>query len=144
MKATEVRNKILDLEAQLEQTQKRISYWKSQLEYIERYEESVENVKESTRKFNEEIVEGINKGASEFYGRQIDIRSKNREREFVYPRHFYCFYMNNKYGSTLSFIGKSINRNHATVINGIKNHRDLMATGEFEYVRLIDKLQNFL
>ncbi len=56
-----------------------------------------------------------------------EITGKTRKREIVDARHVFC-YLVNKYISkkTLSVVGAHINRDHASVIHGIKKTNNLM------------------
>jgi hypothetical protein len=61
----------------------------------------------------------------EFIKEQIakyNLTTQNRQRKYVYKR-YYCMYKMYKCGLSLTYIGKLINRNHATVIHGIRMHR---------------------
>lgn len=53
-----------------------------------------------------------------------DIMSRTRLREFVDARQLYCYIMREKFGLSLSKIGKTINRDHATAIHSVKTHKN--------------------
>ena len=53
-----------------------------------------------------------------FYNIKLD--NKSRERKYVYARAIY-YYVCRKYSNyNLAQIGKSLNKNHATVLHGIR------------------------
>jgi len=54
-----------------------------------------------------------------------DFKSSSRVRDLVDLRSVYCAVVKDLGDYTLSDIGKSINRNHATVIHAVKNYRTL-------------------
>lgn len=50
----------------------------------------------------------------------LDITSKHRTQDYVYARFVYCKLARELTSLSLQKIGKSINRNHATVIHAVK------------------------
>lgn len=144
MTLEDIENKIKHLENQLLRTNEKLKYWRSQAEYFKDFEIEQKRFDQENQKFIDEIINQINKTATEYYGTPIDIREKTRLREFVYPRHYYCYFMNTFFKSSLSYIGKAINRNHATVINSIRSHSDLIKTADVEYHNLVTKLNQEL
>lgn len=68
----------------------------------------------------------IKKRINDFFG--IDIDEPTRIQKYVEARMIYywlCFYFTNM---NLSRIAKTVNKNHATVLHGIKNFPDFMET----------------
>ena len=49
-----------------------------------------------------------------------DFDSRTRKREVVEARYAYCYISRKKLNYTLDAVGASIDRNHATVIHGVK------------------------
>lgn len=49
-----------------------------------------------------------------------DMQSPRRHHHVVYFRNFFFWLMRKSMGATLTEIGKQVNRDHATVINGVK------------------------
>jgi len=76
---------------------------------------------------------------AKWYGVSInDIKGKSRRREHVVPRHTVCSLLKSYAGCTLKQIGVMIgNRDHATVINSLQVHDNLLFT-EPSYKRLYD------
>ena len=62
-------------------------------------------------------IEGIQKVICQYF--KVDplmLRSKSRKKIHSYPRNIYVYLCRNHTGATLEEIGKSINRNHSTVL----------------------------
>ena len=51
-----------------------------------------------------------------------DLKSSNRKREYNYKRCYLYAYLKYTYRLSLQAIGREFNRDHATVINGLKNY----------------------
>ena len=66
----------------------------------------------------------------EMYTTEADLKSKSRMRDFIIPRHRYCYYAKLYSKQSLSTIGRFINRDHSTVINAVANIEGLMSTDE--------------
>ena len=89
---------------------------------------------------SDHIIDLINSIASDFYDMDIDIRDKNRKRQLAWARSFYCNHIKTYYPSvTLKTIGHSINRNHATVINSLHSHNDLLH--DYEYRKFVEAME---
>ena len=56
---------------------------------------------------------------------ELDLTNKCRTNEFLFPRCILYFHLKNTHGFSLEKIGKMFNKNHATVLNGIKKYNDL-------------------
>ena len=138
MRIEEIRHRIKDLEDQIKTNQELLEFWQSKLE-MSLKAETVEQNFDSYR-----IINLFNDLVSSFYDKPLDIRNKSRERELVYGRAFYCWYVKWHYKISLIAIGDTINRNHATVIHAIKTHEDLIKTEEYEYLKLTQHIQKFL
>lgn len=54
--------------------------------------------------------------------------SEDRKRESTYPRHLIMYFLFNYAGMDKSHIGRLLNRDHTTVLSGIKTIEKLMAT----------------
>ena len=57
-----------------------------------------------------------------------DLASRSRRQNYVFARHTYCGLLRNLTKLSTSTIGKSINRDHATIVNSCKLHYQLMQT----------------
>ena len=67
-------------------------------------------------------LELISECVSEYYGVEKEqIRSKSRLREFVVPRHIFCYLARKYTTSTLKQIGGFVSRDHASVINACES-----------------------
>ena len=82
------------------------------------------------------IIDTVNDMASAFYDMAIDINNPTRERRTNRSRKFYCFYLRRNYPNlSLENIAKSIGLiSHATIINAVHTHNDLMQT-DVEYMK---------
>lgn len=138
MRIEEIRHRIKDLEEQIKTNQELLEFWQSKLQ-ITLQAETVEQNFDSYR-----LINLFNDLVSSFYDKPLDIRNKSREKELVYGRAFYCWYVKYYYKISLQGIGDTINRNHATVIHAIKTHEDLTQTEEYEYLKLTQHIQKYL
>ncbi len=74
---------------------------------------------------------------------QYDLASKSRERDKVYFRS-YIYWLLREDGWTMSDIGDLFNRDHATVINGLKVHEAYYKKDKvyMRFVRKLDEIFN--
>jgi chromosomal replication initiation ATPase DnaA len=65
----------------------------------------------------------------------VDIGSNSRSHQVVYPRFVYCYlaYMQKNEKYSQEAIGKVINRNHASVLNAIRQFDKLARYKDFQY-----------
>ena len=64
-----------------------------------------------------------------------DLKAKNRKREFIYKRFYlFNFLSNSNLKINYTQIGKLFNKDHATVLNGLKQHNDLMQFNDDVYL----------
>lgn len=67
----------------------------------------------------------------------VDIGSNSRHQSIVFPRFVYCYMAyRQKDMYSLEYVGSVINRNHASVINAIKQYERLSSYKDFELVIL--------
>ena len=64
-----------------------------------------------------------------------DLKGKNRKREFIYKRFYlFNFLSNSNLKINYTQIGKLFDKDHATVLNGLKQHNDLMQFNDDVYL----------
>jgi hypothetical protein len=68
-----------------------------------------------------------------------NLKARHRYRKYSYKR-FYLYNLLRNEGFTLYDIAAMFNRDHATIIYGIKTHKDLMSTKDKIYMEYIDEL----
>jgi len=88
---------------------------------------------------NKKIIKRI---VEEFYS--LDITTKTRERNYVEARAMYYKIVRDNTKLSLEVIGKSVNRNHATVLHGIKtlsNWIDTEIIIKARYLLLKDQIE---
>lgn len=96
-----------------------------------------ENVEGSSHLSLSQLREGI-----QIFNKSIEIQSDCRKKEIVYLRKIYCMIASD-YGYTLVNIGKSLNRDHSTVIHSLKSGYDLLETDE-EFRNLYIDVSSFI
>ena len=62
---------------------------------------------------------------------ELDLKSKSRKRELVYTRNILYKHLRNK-GMSLQAIGKTFNRDHATVLFGLNQYERLINYDDFK------------
>jgi chromosomal replication initiation ATPase DnaA len=81
---------------------------------------------------NDAHLEQLLKDVSDYTGISIEnLKSKNRDRPYVYARNLFCFAAKAIYqhvGTTA--IGRIINRDHATVLHSLRMANDFIYTGD--------------
>lgn len=60
------------------------------------------------------------------------LNTPSRKEELVYKRFVFWNYLYNKLGMTLEDVGKEFNRNHSSVIYGIRKYNDLIMYDDFK------------
>lgn len=65
---------------------------------------------------------------------ELDLKSKSRKRELVYTRNILYKHLRNK-GMSLTAIGKTFNRDHATVLFGLNQYERLSGYSDFEAIK---------
>jgi hypothetical protein len=60
------------------------------------------------------------------------LNTPSRKEELVYKRFVFWNYLYNKLGMTLEDVGKEFNRNHSSVIYGIRKYNDLIIYNDFK------------
>jgi hypothetical protein len=68
------------------------------------------------------------------------LNTRHRYRHLSYKR-FYLYNLLRNEGHTLYEIADMFNRDHASVIHGIKTHKDLISTKDKIYLDFVDELQ---
>ena len=77
--------------------------------------------------------------ASIIFGVSVDkILSKNRARRIVWIRYILYNYLKSTGSMTLTEVGKVFNRDHATVIHGLKKHSDFLVWNDLEFIEMDD------
>lgn len=56
---------------------------------------------------------------------EADFFSKETKREYAEVRYYFMYIARKSYGHTLADIGRLLNRNHSTVIHGLRTLEDL-------------------
>ena len=76
----------------------------------------------------------------------ISIVTKNRKREIVYARSIYYKLCKEHTRESLSTIGKTVKRDHATVLHGIKVFNEQISVYEdaIEYYKVYEKINNII
>lgn len=67
------------------------------------------------------------------YCNENGLISKSRKQNLVYQRHYLCYWLKNQ-ELTLDFIGQMIQKDHSTVINGIKMTKNLYEDTYFRFI----------
>jgi len=70
---------------------------------------------------------------------KYDLTSRSRKREILYKRHFIMAELYEEIPS-LSQVGDIVERDHATVLHGIREHKKWMEVKDAEYLKAIDDL----
>ena len=60
------------------------------------------------------------------------LNTPSRKEELVYKRFVFWNYLYNKLGMTLEDVGREFNRNHSSVIYGIRKYNDLIINNDFK------------
>jgi hypothetical protein len=60
------------------------------------------------------------------------LNTPSRKEELVYKRFVFWNYLYNKLGMTLEDVGREFNRNHSSVIYGIRKYNDLIMYDDFK------------
>jgi len=74
------------------------------------------------------------------YIQENNLATRDRYRHYTYKR-FYLYNLLRNEGHTLYEIADMFNRDHASIIHGIKTHRDLMATNDKIYLDFVEELR---
>ena len=69
-----------------------------------------------------------------------EIKGNDRHGDIIPARHI-CYYFARKSGYTLKDIGKYFNRDHSTVIKGIKSAEDRLHTQNEDYLNILNILK---
>lgn len=138
MRVGEIESRISDIKSKLNTYQELLEFWQGKLELALKAEIKEEEFDSAY------LIETINQLVTAFYDKPIDIIDKKREKEYVYGRHFYCAYVKEHYVTTLTSIGKTLNRNHATVIHSIREHENLLKANDYEYLKLVEHINKYL
>lgn len=101
----------------------------------------LKNIKVSVLNYDvSHVIQGIEryKKVSE-----VDLKSRCRKREYCDARHMYCNILRNKMDYSLINIGRTLGRDHTTVINSINNHNGLYETDQ-KYKDTYDKIDRYV
>ena len=69
---------------------------------------------------------------------KIDLAENNRTTPYKWARFFYFILCKTYTRSSLEKIGNEVNLNHATVINGLKRHQEMLDYKDEDYLRYIE------
>lgn len=72
----------------------------------------------------------------------FDLSSKTRQRDVTYARMVYFYFARDRTNASLSKIGKLANRDHATVLHGVRKYKELIMYPEFK--SLSDKIKRHI
>ncbi len=75
--------------------------------------------------------------------KKYDLRNKSREQEYVFKRHYFCYFMRTL-GYTFEEIGKYLNKGHATIINSVNMANDLIEYKDDKFSRVVYELEHEL
>jgi chromosomal replication initiation ATPase DnaA len=104
-------------------------------------ENFLKNIKISTLKYDvSHVIKGI-----ERYKKisEANLKSRCRKREFCDARHMYCNMLREKMDYSLINIGRTLGRDHTTVIHSVNNHRGLYETDP-KYKAIYDKIDRYV
>lgn len=59
---------------------------------------------------------------------RTDISSRSRKEYIAFSRHAFCYIAHKVYGFSQKSVGRTVGRDHTTVINSYQKYRDLMIT----------------
>lgn len=74
------------------------------------------------------------------YIEENNLATRDRYRHYTYKR-FYLYNLLRNEGHTLYEIAAMFNRDHASVIHGIKTHKDLISTNDKIYLDFVEELR---
>lgn len=77
----------------------------------------------------------------ENYISKCELRKRDNHPHCVSRRNYLYKYLRTKHGMTFKAIGKMFNRNHATVMWGIKSHNQWTETKDKTYLHYTDQLR---
>lgn len=75
---------------------------------------------------------------------RIDLNNKSRRTELVYTRAMYYNLCREYTLHSLDVIGKSVDKNHATVIHGLKLYRDWIDQHEERYIQIYERIDKLV
>lgn len=74
------------------------------------------------------MIQGLINKYNEIY--HVDLMSKTRRRSIVTARNAFYYILKTQYGVTYQEIGYVFDKNHATIIHGVKATRNLLDIGD--------------
>lgn len=74
----------------------------------------------------------------------VELKGKKRTRHFAMARHIICHLLRYEYGMTLKEIGLLLNRDHTSVMHGVKTVSDLLHTKNIEMVKAVESVKALL
>lgn len=90
------------------------------------------------------LVTRIQQTVAEAHGISVeDLVSKSRKQELVYSRFIAFYFCRNLTNLCLADIGKAFNRDHATVLHGVRSHSFLTNYKDYlkQYLKVINRLE---
>jgi len=74
----------------------------------------------------------------------IELKNKSRRTELVYTRAMYYNLCREYTLHSLEVIGKSVDKNHATVLHGLKLYRDWIEQHEERYIQSYERIDKLV
>ena len=72
---------------------------------------------------------------------KYNLRIKNRSEDIAYKR-FYLFYLLTKTGMGCKAVGEAFNKDHSTILYGVKQHKKWYKLKDERYMNAIEPLMN--
>lgn len=85
-----------------------------------------------------EVIEALINKYNEIY--HVDLMSKTRIRSVVTARNCFYFILKTQYGITYQDIGRIFDKNHATIIHGVRSTRNLLDIGDRDTENIFPKV----
>lgn len=73
----------------------------------------------------------------------FDLRKSDRHQPFLYRR-YYLYYILHKNGYSMIHIGKIFNKDHSSIIHGIKVHKNMIQIKDKYYQLFVDELDQLM
>lgn len=73
----------------------------------------------------------------------FDLRKSDRHQPFLYRR-YYLYYILHKNGYSMTHIGKIFNKDHSSIIHGIKVHKNMIQIKDKYYQLFVDELDELM
>ena len=73
----------------------------------------------------------------------FDLKKKDRHQPYLYRR-YYLYYILHKNGYSMTHIGKIFNKDHASIIHGIRVHKNMIHIKDKYYKLFVDELDEII